>query len=437
MKNKYIIILLLIISTFIFLLNCQITPIASKAATKNSFVYYTMKDLYLWYDKIPDVNYESYSTPEALLDALMYKQHDKWSYIANVVENTHYLMDGQYWGYGFSAKWCNENTTDWVLRLAFVYNSSPAHSAGLGRGYKIIKVNSIYIGDSTTDNSVTDALLQSISNELNNNETISISVKDLSNVQHDLVINKGTVTIDTILYSNEYTKGSYQIGYLVFNSFSYDATIDLDSKFKDFNNHGVNELILDMRYNPGGELLIAQYLADLIAGKNNDGEVFMKIVGNDRRLVNYANYYFQRLTNSMNLSRIFIITTSGSASASEAVINGLKPHMQVILIGSKTHGKPVGMSTIIFEDIALVPIMFKGYNSMGVGDFFNGIDVDCQANDDLRVAFGDESNDPCMAEAIYYIQNGGVFKGKSIGNEIIRGSKDLPMKGFRQAIGAF
>ena len=118
----------------------------------------------------------------------------------------------------------------------------------------------------------------------------------------------------------------------------------------------------------------------------------------------YFTHYFDHTVTSTGLRRVIFITTEMSASASESLINSLRPFIEVIIIGQATHGKYVGMSGFSYNDYVFYPIMFKGYNAEGYGDFVDGLPADCIVEDNLDFQLGDV-NEPCLKEALYYIEN--------------------------------
>ena len=141
-----------------------------------------------------------------------------------------------------------------------------------------------------------------------------------------------------------------------------------------------------------------------------------------------ANYDF-------GLNKVVFITTAQSASASELIINLLDPFMEVVTVGSNTHGKPVGMVvfTIEEEDLAIAPISFKDVNIDGYGDFFNGLESDINAFDDLAHAWGD-TDENCLKKAIDYLMGNAALADKSVG---ALPQKHLPVNGLNQIINAY
>jgi len=215
----------------------------------------------------------------------------------------------------------------------------------------------------------------------------------------------------------------------------------------------VSEVVLDLRYNGGGSLDVAQHLAGLIA-PGKAGQKFVELTYNANLKIINKPFTIAAQAQAINLNRLFVITTRNTASASEAIVNGLKPYMPVVTIGSASHGKPVGMNTLPidlegnlldWDDItdqtkgyAFLPIMFKVANASGQAEYFNGIPVDGAAVDDLTAPFGDASEDS-FGQALYYIQNGSfsaplVTAGRRATDA---NAPVLPLEGFRAEVGAF
>lgn len=145
-------------------------------------------------------------------------------------------------------------------------------------------------------------------------------------------------------------------------------------------------------------------MANLLVGNSAENELFNTSQYNRYKSENNENTYIEKESNSLNLKRVFFITSDGSASASELLINGIKPYIEVILIGKNTHGKPVGMRTFRYKDMVAAFITFKGINANNEGDYYNGIPIDAATRDGLEKEFGDPEED-CLKQAYYYIEN--------------------------------
>jgi hypothetical protein len=148
-------------------------------------------------------------------------------------------------------------------------------------------------------------------------------------------------------------------------------------------------------------------IADILIQPEDVGEIFYTMQHNeDRGPEEDIDILFEEHELNLGLERVFVITTASSASASEALINGLEPHMDVIQIGSTTHGKPVGMYRFDFGMWSMLPVSIINVNAEGSADFFNGLEPDHQVIDDVTRQFGDP-DEMCLAEALHYIQYGG------------------------------
>jgi C-terminal processing protease CtpA/Prc len=198
---------------------------------------------------------------------------------------------------------------------------------------------------------------------------------------------------------------------MVFESFIAPSENELKTAFAYFKSQSVSKFILDLRYNSGGYLNIAQQLASYLGGNGLTGTTFAKLSYNSRMQPAMSQnpntlYNFINTASPMTLSDVVVITTRLTASASEAVMNGLNPHISVISIGDTTNGKPVGMNGwSCGNKYWFWPITFKLVNSANVGDYFDGIAPDKLAIDDITHDFSDK-NEVCLKEAIHYLETG-------------------------------
>jgi hypothetical protein len=233
-------------------------------------------------------------------------------------------------------------------------------------------------------------------------------------VEQTMTLTVGAYKSDYVMNPKVFSVNGNNVGYFAFDSFLGDAingktaqtTLNaLDLLFTDFKAKNVTELVLDLRYNGGGYGLVSNYLGNLIAPASAVGKVFSKTEHNTKYSQYNATTYFQNSTNGLKLSKITIIVNKGTASASEELINGLKPVMNVKLIGNTTHGKPVGYYAIPTMNYYAFPVAFKNVNSAGTGDFYEGFSVDKVQSDDIRYELGD-ANEACLKSALDYIKTG-------------------------------
>jgi hypothetical protein len=249
---------------------------------------------------------------------------------------------------------------------------------------------------------------------------------------------KGTIVINSVQYSTIYPKGGKKIGYLVFSDFLGSSVKELNTVFDDFLSGGVTDMILDLRYNGGGTLDCADSLVAMLAGKPNKDKVYNTLVYNNKHVRSGYSSTIGLKSNSIQLDKLLMITTSSTASASELVISGLKPYLNMKLIGSTTHGKPVGMNIAgnTKLNIAVAPISFRNVNSQGYSDYFDGIPVDFVVKDNVTQDWGNLS-DACLTAALNYISTGSIgavisTKSAIIPSRIIYKGTDSPVENLYQ-----
>ena len=387
---------------------------------QNLAIWDLMSKVYYWNNYLPDVNASDYSDPLRFLNVLRY-QKDKWSSIVPKDIFDLYMKDSAYVGLGFYM--ARDFNSD--LRICFVYPDSPAAQQNLTRGDIILEINNI------PSNEIVSQIDSTFDGDTPG-EKVLLKIQKINGDIVTLNLIKQELKISSDLYSTILDINDKSIGYLVFNKFVLGAIDDLAPVFKHFKDNDISELILDLRYNSGGLMDIALHLASLIGGSQVVDKTFCKIKFNENYADMNSTNAFVALKNSLDIDRLVVITTETTCSASELVINGLKPYMDVVVIGSPTCGKPVGMNPFSVCDNYLLPVTNVVFNALDEGEYYEGIDVDCYAVDDLSKPFGDVNEDS-LSEAIYYIENGHCSYQKRHRVE----TQPFPLRGFRQEIGAF
>jgi carboxyl-terminal processing protease len=362
-------------------------------------LYYIMKQWYYWYNLMPSVTKENYSDPYSLLEALRYEEIDKWSFVADYDEFIA-EMEGTFVGHGFRIG-LDKNLN---ARIAMIYNNSPLYLEGVRRGWIVKKINGYDIA----------SILVSNDGEAYNN-AIGPSTAGITNIfifqkpdgsEDTISSTKQTFTINTVLLYDTLHLSSGIAGHLVFESFILPSKAELETAFSFFKANNVTDLILDLRYNSGGYLNIAQQLASYIAGDSKANIIFAKLSYNDKSQSANSTFPFLKTLYPLSLSRLVVITTRLTASASEAVMNGLDPHLNLISIGDTTLGKPMGMNGWeCKKKYYFWPVTFKIVNSVNEGEYYDGIVPSHIATDDITHDFGDR-NEECLKEAISWLQTG-------------------------------
>jgi len=376
----------------------QTPPANCSVTSQNLWVRDQLTNYYYWYKFLPtNLNPASYSSPEAYLEAVRYRPIDNtYSYVTGAAANDAFYSDSQFIGYGFGQQY---TSTD--LRVLQVYDASPALEAGLERGDRITQVNGQSVAAMTAAGTIGSAFGASeigVASE--------IVFEKPSGERRTARMVKRLVTIPTVSLTSIIDVDGRKIGYLFFRNFVRPSEAALNDAFAALRTAGATELVLDLRYNGGGLVDIAVHLSSLIGGTRTNGQVLLNYVHNDK--VGPVLNKTTRFTNpeqALNLQRLVVITTRSSASASELLINSLRPYMPVAVIGDTTYGKPVGQYQFSFCDKVLVPVSFSIKNVNNEGDFFDGIASTCSAADDATHQLGD-SAEASLAEALTYIRTG-------------------------------
>lgn len=388
----------------------------------NGFITDVMTDVYLWFDKIPVIDIKYEFNPRDYFNKIL-NSEDRWSYITDDLAAFEGSQKGIEKTYGYSLAFgrfidaVGNPTGNYFGIVEYVYPNTPASQAGFERGDLIIRLNGANI---TPDNfrellfgtsiSVTKGILTS--QGISTGATVILVAEELQ--------------LDPVLLYNVIDIEGHKIGYLVYLQFipSYNST-SLKLALQYFKDNQITDMVLDLRYNPGGFVSAAQYLTSSIAPQG--------VVDNTSPLVTYqwnSKYQAYWVSNGvqdqlgvnfdpavpvkLDLSKIHILTGYGSASASELTICGLEPYMDVITVGDTTYGKYTASILIKpeewytseadysgFENWGLQPIVLRYANAQGVTNFKDGFVPDLLVDDELLPAFplGDLT-EPLLKKAI-------------------------------------
>jgi len=404
------------------------TPVATPGADEsvNDWILRNMREVYYWNDKIPATPNKN-TDPSAFFSSLLYKfdatarpDGDRFSWIQESADELTASLNGEEktTGVEFTLFLRTQGSDEVIAQVLYVHPGSPAAQAGIKRGDIIYKVN----GQRLTRGNYSNLLFRGDTYNYGFANVVSGSLQD---TDASKTVTARVLQQDPVLLDSVYVQGGKTIGYLVYNQFvpgpngtttrEYDRK--LDNIFGKFKARGVNELVLDLRYNPGGAISSSINLASLIAKGASPSKVFARTEYNKQLMDEIRkqnreatlNSFFQAKSQNIgdNLSRVIVLTTSRTASASEMIINGLKPFMTVTTIGTKTVGKNVGSFTVKDDTKkikwGMQPIVLKIFNSAGQSDYTAGFSPSVEIREPLALKPLGDITEPLLNEALFQI----------------------------------
>jgi len=402
MANRY---LWVVVAGFAFIASCKkdgTTKNENSDVAKNNALTET-RNAYLWYNQIPaSFNVNAYAGLEEMMTGI--RQYSNEPGFTEPVDHYSFAIKKDEWDkisageatdFGLNVFFMSDGD----LRVRAVEKESPAGLAGIRRGWRITKVaGSTNIVASNAD-FLSEKIYESNSTaftfELPGGETRDVTLTAAPYQEQPLYL-------DTV-----YADGGKKTGYLVFNSFLGDVEAVTNSFapiFQKFVDENVTDVIVDLRYNGGGYVSLQQTLANYLVKSSANGSIMMTEKFNDKHTSDNETSMFQK-KGSLDINNIYFIVSGNTASASELLINNLKPYMNVKLVGETTYGKPVGFYGIPVSDYYIFPVSFRSVNGMNEGNYFEGMAVDKEVADGLNKDWGDV-NESVLAATLSHIHTG-------------------------------
>jgi len=412
-------------------------------------VFSAMKDIYLWTDALPSAfDPRKYNTPD---DALAYLSGlkinsetgtaiDHYSFLDKIGNLSGEIGQGTASGdYGFMVT-AGFNSSDQVsFFVTYVYKDSPAGLAGVARSYEIIKINGSDAVHPEADSQgylvVTSPGYTNLVNALFYSTTASFTFKKPDGTTLDASLAVGSYAINSVLYDAVMSVGAKKVGYMVFNQFlGATSQTELSNTITKFETNGVQYLIVDLRYNGGGSVETCEKFCSLIAPSAANGKAMYSYKMNPGLTQYYTSQRYSLTsnfskTNSFQPTKIYFIVSGNTASASELLINNLRPYYSgnLFLIGQTTYGKPCGFwatpigysekQTTTKEGYDLYAVSFETVNANNEGGYYAGMTPGTakypgiKAYDSYSRSWGDE-NDASLSQALNHISSG-AFKVSS------------------------
>lgn len=435
-KRFYLPLLLVLITG-----SCSKDDVENEGEKRNleveKFIYDAMDEIYLYEADVPELSDGHFSSEDDRLEYLqsfddpvdlyydLVASHDKFSFMTeDYVALEKLLKEGVSGTTGMDYRLDTfSNDFDVFGYVRYVIPGSPAEEAGVKRGDFFTEID----GTSLNRNNY-QQLLGQASFSMRIDELVDKTITPTDKV---VELTKVEMAEDPIHTHNIIEVEGKKIGYLLYNSFTPDFDTQLNSIFGEFKNKDITDLILDLRYNGGGNVETAIDLSSMITGQFNE-QIILKYEYNQL----YQNYFQQNSPedllmhfnntirndepiNSLNFTKVYVITTRSSASASELVIHALKPYIDVIQIGGNTRGKFQASATLYDSpnlsyrnkdgevhvnpdhNYALQPLIVKYANKLNESDFVNGLIPDYKASEDLgNMGILGDSTEPLLKAAI-------------------------------------
>ena len=433
------------------------------AVPVNDFIWKGLNAYYLWQENVPNLaddrfanqeqlNYflRAYNSPEELFESLLYREDaggnkvDRFSVIYpdfRVLENA---LQGVAKNNGVEYGLSYVNNADEGLPnvpiigyVKYIMPDSDASGKDIKRGDIFYAVNGTALTSSNYrsllgNSSYTLNLARITDNGITpNGREVSLTSTEFS---------ENPVNTVTII-----TRGTRKVGYIMYTGFYGNYDNALNAAFGELDAANVSDLVLDLRYNGGGSIRSAAYVASMVTGQY-DGLTFAKQQWNAKLQAKYErenpeallNRFSSQLTdgsaiNSLGLRQVYVLTSSATASASELVMNGLKAYIRVIQIGDKTVGKNVGSVTLYDSPdfssqrksgnhtYAMQPIVLRTVNGAGFGDYSNGITPEDSSNlikeNISNLGILGDPNEPLLARALAIIAPNGRYSAPPEGKE--------------------
>lgn len=399
------------------------TPTPTPTATcslldRQNWAFSTLQEWYLFPNLLPsNLNPAPYNTVSDYIDALTAtaraQNKDRYfTYLTSISAENAYYNSGSSAGFGVRLAFDTSGTRLFIIEA---FENAPALNAGIDRGAEILAIGTTSSNLQTVSSLVASGGSTAVNDALGPSTagtTRYLQVRDASGTR-TVAVTKADYSIDPV--SSRYgakiiTDNGRQVGYVNLRTFINTADPELRAAFANFKAQGITNVIVDLRYNGGGLVSVAETLANLLGANRAPTDVIDYLTYRPEKASNNTVTNFAVQSQSIAPTRIAFIGSSGTASASELVINAFWPylHANSALIGTNTYGKPVGQVAIDRTacDDRLRVIAFAVENASHQGTYYNGLsqyaEASCQATDDIGHQLGDPA-ESTTRQALNYL----------------------------------
>lgn len=379
-----------------------------------------MNDSYFWYALAPNPSPAGYPTVGSYFDALIYQggpivgdptgarwPSDRYSNYQTTESFNRFFGDGQTLGYGVAVAGLEVTVPTpqpaQPLYVRYVEPASPAAAAGVVRGDRVISLDGVSAATAISNNDFSALTPNAVG------DSLTLVLRNAAGAQRSVVLPAAIYALTPVQNARALvTDRGRQFGYVMVKDMIAQATEPLDATFASFRAQGVQDVVIDMRYNGGGLVSTGCTLASYAAGSRASGQTFAGLRYNDRKQASNQDFLFA--TNQAQwsgVSRVFVLVGQRTCSASEQVINGLRGvGVNVVAIGDTTCGKPVGFLPQGDSNGTTYSVVnFESVNRLNEGRYFDGFQATCAVAEDFTRPTG-SITDPLLVAAAHHMDNG-------------------------------
>ena len=383
-------------------------PETCSVADQKAWLTTYMDDSYFWYRLSPRPDPAPYASVDTYFEALLYTgtnasfPADRWSRSQSTENFNRFFGDGATLSYGVAVTGVEAGGDPArPLWVRYVEPNSPAAAQGVQRGDQIISLNGRAVA------SVVAADDYSVLSPSRAGEQLSLVLRR-TGLDRTVVLSAAEYKLSPVRGAAvQTTLGGRKLGYVQIKDMISQALAPLETAFAQFKAAGVQDVVIDLRYNGGGLVSTGEKLASYVAGARGNGLNYATLLYNDKRAAsNNHSYPFTTPISSLGLPRVIVLTGPRTCSASEQVINGLRgAGVEVLTVGNTTCGKPVGFLPASNCGRTYSVVNFESVNQRNEGRYFDGFDASCPVVEDFTAAQGG-AVDPLMATARVLVDGG-------------------------------
>ena len=402
-------------------------PLTCSTAGQQDWLRTYMNDWYYWYALSPKPSPAGFSTVDSYFDALIYRAQDlipngggarwpidRYSNFQSTESFNRFFGDGQTLGYGVSVAGIEVTKPSpqptQPLYVRYIEPLSPAATAGVVRGDRVISVNGVAASTVISNNDFA-ALTPNASGD-----RLNLVLRNAAGLDRSVALTAAVYGLTPIQNTQRLqTINRRSIGYVTVKDMVTQTATPLANAFAEFRANNVQELVLDLRYNGGGLVSVGGDVASYAAGSRGSGQLFARLLYNDKRSGNNADFTLTNPNSWTGFSKVYVLVGPRTCSASEQVINGLRGvGVNVVAIGDTTCGKPVGFlpqSNSCGTTYSVVN--FESVNARSEGRYFDGFQATCAVAEDFTRPVG-STTDPLLVAAAHHMDNGACPAGTAL-----------------------